>query len=94
MRTEKHKVYFYDRSNGGRTCFSFLIEDDPALVLLAEQEVEFQITRTDADIVNEKIAGLRKMRQHVLAEAEMKAANIEKEIQSMLAITHEPDAQP
>ena len=57
-------------------------------------------TRTDMvkvpsreDLISAKIGGLSAERQRIRAEAEARATEIEREIQTLLAITHNPTAE-
>lgn len=56
-------------------------------------EAEITVTLPDTEeLVANKIDALRKQKDNVLAEAQNKATNIERQIQTLLAITY--DAKP
>jgi hypothetical protein len=93
-KTRKQEVNLYfDLTGGDYTVFrsSGMAKQFPAqYVLMATQEVEFAITKSDDELTQAQVEGLREARRNILAEAEVKAARIQQQIQNILAITHEP----
>jgi hypothetical protein len=58
-------------------------------VLLAAKDIEFDVEKTDDELTQAQIEGLQDAKRQLLAETQMKAAQIDAKIQSLLAITHE-----
>ena len=62
----------------------------PEYVPIKEVEVEVEIP-ADFDPAPQQIAALKQKKQEILAEAHIKAENIEQQIQSLLCIEHKPE---
>ena len=58
-------------------------------ILMAEQEVEFQIALSDDEIVRKQIDGIEEAKSKLLAETQVKINRFDEQIQSLLAITHQ-----
>lgn len=63
--------------------------DDPEWVCVAIGEISMQRLPTDT-FVAQAVANLRQQQQDLRAAAEIKSREIEQQINSLLAITHEP----
>lgn len=57
-------------------------------VKIGEARIEIDVMRED-EVVNGAVAGLRAQQQKARADAEAKCTDIERQIQTLLAITHE-----
>ena len=64
---------------------------NPSYALVTTATVEVEIP-DDFDPVPQRIATLKNERQRILAEAEVKANNIEDQIRRLLCIEHKPEA--
>ena len=69
--------------------FSVRLADEPDRGFIAQQEMEFEVP-DDYDPTPQIIAGLKTEKQRILAEAHVKAGNIDEQIQRLLCIEHKP----
>ena len=79
---ENEPVYIINPSDLSRV--------DPCYVPVREIEIEVEIP-DDFDPRPQQIEALRKEKQRILAEAEVKATNIEEQIQRLLCIEYKPE---
>lgn len=67
----------------------YIPADDSESRLISKAKVTFEIG--DVDIPGIQIESLKKQKQQILAEAHVKAEQIEQQIQSLLAIEYHPE---
>jgi hypothetical protein len=65
---------------------------DASYSVIRQQEFEVEIP-DDFDPTPSKIAALKAKKQEILAEAHVKAENIEEQIQRLLCIEHKPEVE-
>jgi len=87
-------VYLMKRiSSGDESCsiWNWADGDSPDYILLAKQEVVFNVEVTDAEIVAAQVAGLEKEITKVRLESHARVTALQDCIQSLLSITHQPE---
>ena len=82
----------YDwKEEGVFVAHPYRFDDSTTHIFLFEQEIEIDIP-DDFDPTPIQIEKLRKEKQRILAEAQVKANNIDQQIQEMLCIENKGDA--
>lgn len=96
MKTETKKCYLLHNLSGNYTIVvshNWAASDPGQYVLLAEKEVEFELLKSDSQLVQEQVAALEIAKTKVRAEMQKSLNKLDLHIQNLLSITHQTEEE-
>lgn len=83
------KKYAWEEQGSFRA-MDMKMDATPEYVFIREEQITFEVP-DDFDPIPDVIANMKAKKQEILADAQVKANNIEEQIQRLLCIEHKPE---